>query len=98
MKNHIINIKLENDYIIVTYKNQSKEKVIFNKKNKECYINYLKEEKKYLLKEKRKVLEKFLGILVLNIISLCFAILNLIIVTVLNGKALKIELQKKFHI
>ena len=36
--------------------------------------------------------------IVLNIISLCFAILNLIIVTVLNGKALKIELQKKFHI
>lgn len=36
--------------------------------------------------------------IVLNIISLCFAILNLIIVTVLNGKVLKIELQKKFHI
>lgn len=36
--------------------------------------------------------------IVLNIISLCFAILNLIIVTALNGKALKIELHKKFHI
>lgn len=78
MKNHIINIKLENDYIIVTYKNQSKEKVIFNKKNKECYINYLKEEKKYLLKEKRKVLEKFLGILVLNIISFSTTVLSYI--------------------
>lgn len=78
MKNHIINIKLENDYIIVTYKNQSKEKVIFNKKNKECYINYLKEEKKYLLKEKRKVLEKFLGILVLNIISFTTTVLSYI--------------------
>lgn len=38
--------------------------------------------------------EKFL----LNIISLGFAFLNLVIVIILNGKALKIELQKKFHI
>ena len=58
MKNHIINIKLENDYIIVTYKNQSKEKVIFNKKNKECYINYLKEEKKISFKRKKESIRK----------------------------------------
>lgn len=78
MKNYIKNIKLENDYIVIMYKNQKKEKIFYNKKNKETIINSLKDEKKYLLKEKRKVLEKFLGILVLNIISLTLTILSYI--------------------
>ena len=35
MENYITNIKLEDDYIIIFYKNQKKEKISYNKKNKE---------------------------------------------------------------
>lgn len=34
MKNYIKNIKLENDYIVIMYKNQKKEKIFIIKKIK----------------------------------------------------------------
>lgn len=78
MENYITNIKLEDDYIIIFYKNQKKEKISYNKKNKEIIINSLKDKKKYFLKEKRKIITKILTISLLNIISLTITILSYI--------------------
>ena len=51
----ITNIKLENNYIIITYSNETKNKIPYNKTTRLEVLNYLKDMKSYCLNEKKNL-------------------------------------------
>ena len=52
MNNFISNIELNNNYIIITYQDDTKKKITYNQINRLKVLKEIKEEENYLIKEK----------------------------------------------